>query len=486
MNLESLTELGRQMCEELGREWYLTGAGLKTEPEFQSIYERYASLAEDEALEAARASDDPALLEWIVGIRTERAVVDLEERQLTWEQNAVLRVNGDEVPYLRAPIEITNSPDREYRRLLDAERTRVVVEELNQLRRDRFLKEREVVQSLGLGSDYVESISCLSQIDLDSLGVEAERLLQRSEAAYRESLERLARRRLGSEYGELLKSDSGWLFRADRYDAGFEPERMMEVAFRQMREMGLDAAQNGRVRFDTEERPAKQPRAFCSTVRVPEEVYVVLRPRGGHTDYRTFWHELGHAMHFASVDPDRPFRDKRLGDNSVTEGFAMLWDHLTLDPSWLKRYTGLSAGEVGELKFELAVAELYLLRRYAAKLRYELMLHRSPPGEVSQTYAELLTDATAFRFPEGDSLIDVDPGFYAARYLRAWMLEAMMADALRERYDEDWYRNPRAGPFVQHLMSRGQAHAADRLAEEVAGQPLSFDKALERLHSHLN
>ena len=48
-----------------------------------------------------------------------------------------------------------------------------------------------------------------------------------------------------------------------------------------------------------------------------------------------------------------PFEARWLGDNSVTEGFAMLFDHMTLDPRWLVRYTPLKPGEAKDLVFEL-------------------------------------------------------------------------------------------------------------------------------------
>jgi hypothetical protein len=78
----------------------------------------------------------------------------------------------------------------------------------------------------------------------------------------------------------------------------------------------------------------------------------------------------------------------------------------------------------------------------------------------------------------------VDPRFYAARYLRAWQLQALTADTLRERYDDDWWRNPRAGPWiVQALFSEGQRELADELAHRVSGKSLSFAplvRAVER------
>ena len=52
----------------------------------------------------------------------------------------------------------------------------------------------------------------------------------------------------------------------------------------------------------------------------------------------------------------------------------------------------------------------------------------------------------------------------------------MIAESLVERFDEDWYRNPKAGPFiVGQLYGEGQRELAHELAERVAGRGLSFD-----------
>jgi hypothetical protein len=484
VTLAQLVRLGEAMHQELGREYYLTGAGLKREATFQTIYDKYATLLGDDALEAARAAGSGPLLEWIVGVRAGRLVAPLEERQLAWEQSAVVQATGRAIPYLRVPIELSNEADRAARVAIDRARGRLVADQLNPLRREWFAREHAALAGLGY-PDYVAGISRLSGIDLAALGEACVALLDATAGLYRDVLTRLVKRRVGVPLGELTRADTGWAFRAGDYDEGFPPDGLVETAVRQMRDMGVDAHQSGRVRFDTEERPDKQPRAFCVPVKVPDEVYLVLRPRGGHQDYRTLWHEMGHAVHFASIDPARPFADRWLGDNSVTEGFAMLLDHLTQDPGWLSRYTGLSASQVRDLRYELLVYDLYGVRRYAAKLGYELLLHGGDLSDGAGAYAERLTQATLFRYDEADWLTDVDPAFYAARYLRAWQLEAAVATTLVERYDEDWYRNPRAGAFVQHIMSRGQSDPADRLVEEITGSPLSFAPLVQRLEAAL-
>ncbi len=485
MNLAELESDGEKLHESLGREHYATLSGQKAEPEFQRIYETYSHLTSDDALATVREAQSAPLVEWVVGNRVGRKLARFDELQLTWELETRLEIGGVQVDYHRVPIDLANSADREYRLALDSAKSEAVAQELNPILRDRFLAEHEEMRLLGY-DDYVAAIGELAGIDFDALGRSASAFLRDTGDMYRASLEPVVRQRLDVPVEELVRADTAWTFRADQYDHFFPPDRLVELAQRQMIEMGLDALQGGRVRLDTEDRPGKQARAFCVPVRVPEEVYLVTRPHGGNHDYRTFWHELGHAMHFTSPSPEASFADRWLGDNSVTEGFAMLWDHLTMDPGWLTTYTDLDKAEARTLARELAVQELHLLRRYAAKMQYELSLHRSDLGVMGAEYATRLSEATGFRYSESDYLVDVDTAFYAARYLRAWQTEARLSSKFRERFDDDWYRNPNAGLAVAELMARGQATSADRLVQEVTGSDLSFGPIISRVEALLD
>jgi hypothetical protein len=253
-----------------------------------------------------------------------------------------------------------------------------------------------------------------------------------------------------------------------------------------VREMGIDPLAAGRIRLDTGEREGKRARAFCAPVRVPDEVYLVLRPHGGQTDWNTFLHELGHALHFAYMRPDLPMEYRWLGDNSVTESYAMLFDHLMMDRRWLRRYTGLSDEDGHEFVRAAAFEELHFLRRYSAKLIYETELYAGHTAweSLPEVYVERLSIATGFRYDRSDAFVDVDPRYYSTRYLRAWQLQALLSETLTERYDVDWWRNPRAGPWVcGTLFGEGQRELADELAQRVAGKRLSFApliRAVER------
>jgi hypothetical protein len=213
---------------------------------------------------------------------------------------------------------------------------------------------------------------------------------------------------------------------------------------------------------------------------VPDEVYLEIRPHGGYLDYRAFWHELGHALHFANAARELAFEHRWLGDNSVTECYAMLFEHQTMARRWLARYAGLRGERLEAFLRSQAFDLLAIVRRYAAKLEYEVQLHRAPSLESGAShYVDMLTDATGFRYAAEDALLDLDDGFYAARYLRAWQLESSLRARLIEQFDEDWFRNPKSGPFVLELLSRGQRDNAVEVARSVLGTELTFD-ALEK------
>jgi hypothetical protein len=66
-------------------------------------------------------------------------------------------------------------------------------------------------------------------------------------------------------------------------------------------------------------------------------VILVIKPQGGPDDWRALFHEAGHTEHFAHTSSSLTVEERRLGDNAVTEGWAMLLEHLTIDAVWLTR-----------------------------------------------------------------------------------------------------------------------------------------------------
>ena len=192
------------------------------------------------------------------------------------------------------------------------------------------------------------------------------------------------------------------------------------------------------------------------------------------------------GKHTKNPEAGASLEAKRLGDNSVTEGFAMLFDHLLLDGAWLADTLGGEEGDYRGFLRHVALFELYMLRRYAAKIDYEHALHAGPELNGKEAlYAGKLTGATRVAYPPESYLDDVDPFFYCANYLRAWMLQAQLREVLQTRFGRRWWRSEGSGAFLKELWKEGQAQDADALSRRLGFGRLGAEPLAEEIEGLL-
>ena len=468
--------------EGLNREFYLTGAGLKEHLEIAPLFEQYGWLFTRDAvaslLDGRTDKRSLHLAEFGVEYYLESSVKSLTEATTNAMLKATVQWDGKEIPYRSAPVVLANEPDPRRRHELH-QRIVARTAELNPLLSERLRKAHEVARQLGYG-DFSALWDELGQLDLAHLAASMRLLLERTAGAYYPQLDALLRE-AGVSRAEAETSDLTYLFRAPQLDALFPKERLVPSLRRTLGGLGIDLDNQPNLHLDIEARPLKSPRAFCAPIKVPDEVMLVIMPRGGQDDYTSILHEAGHAEHFANVAPDLPFAFKYLGDNSVTEAYAMLLDNLVRDRLWLADVLGLV-----DAQQHLALAQfhkVYMLRRYASKLLYELQLHRSEGEGMDGVYSSLLGDNLGVRVARENYLNDVDDNFYAARYIRAWVFEVQLRRHLEERYGERWFASREAGRFLVGLWREGQRFSADELARQLGYQGLDIGPLLEDLQA---
>jgi hypothetical protein len=264
---------------------------------------------------------------------------------------------------------------------------------------------------------------------------------------------------------QATTADWALLRRAHQFDHLFPKEQLLPALRRTLAGLGMDLDSQEYLHVDVEDRPLKSPRAFCAPVRVPQEVWLVTRPHGGHDDYDAALHEAGHALHYTHVNPDLPLAYRHLGDNSVTEAYAFLFGNLEKNPVWLREVMG--AAEVEDYLALLRFASTYMLRRYAAKLHFELELHRSAePGVLGARYSETLGEAVQVRVWPENFLFD---------------LEVQLRHALLARFGERWFASPEAGAFLRELWALGQQLPGQELAQRLGYGGLEVEPLLKDL-----
>ncbi len=474
MDLAAYRAEAEEFLSSIDREYYLHYSGQQDAFEIEPIYGRHAALFAREAVDGLREAGAPApLIEFavhgLIGRETKEGVAELARREASLE----LEWDGAPVPYRSAAVTQANEPDPDRRAELEDRRNALLAEHLNPLSRELLDRSHELTRELGWPSMRAMCEE-LSDTDLGVLAGQTEDFLERSAGSYQERVEPELQAQLGLGFDELRRGDLTAFFRAPALDADFPSDRLVPSLTETLAGMGIDVGAQPGVTIDTESRPKKSPRAFCSPVRVPNEVYLVIAPVGGREDFAALFHEAGHTEHYAHVDPSLPVEARYLGDNSITEGFAFLFEHLVSNPEWLRRRMGIE--DPSAVVTHEEATNLVFMRRYSAKLAYELELHGGGPVDGLDTlYAQKLSDAVRVDWPAVAWLTDVDPFFYAARYLRAWALETHLRTALVERFGPAWFEEPGAGEFLRGLWREGQgAGGGEGILAQLGGAELDF------------
>jgi hypothetical protein len=483
-----LTEYRRraeEFIEALDREYYEHFSGRRDTLDSAAVYDRFPELftrdavVELEALYGATTDlEAKRQLMYLITFAVD-GYLGGETRHLgdeiaNTEGAAGIEVDGEVIGLRQAGVVQANEADRARRGRIQEARLEATGRLLNPLLQRLWSHIHELAAGLGY-PDYMELYSTVKGHDYLHLRAELEGFLTETEGIYERSMDRLTRERLGIKLSELQFSDLPYLWRAPGFDHAFTADRLVPSLHDTLAGMGIDLEAQANVHLDTEVRPLKSPRAFCSPVRVPEEIYLVVLPHGGQDDYGALFHEAGHTEHFAHVDPSLPFEYRHLGDNAVTEGFAFVMEHLIVNKLWLAEY--LDYADSDDYRWFAAVNDLYFMRRYAAKLSYETELHRTHGdlSAVAEVYSRKLSNATKVDVPAENYLVDVDDAFYCAEYLRAWMLEGSFRMMLQDKYGLDWFHDQQAAAWLAQMWSDGQHWPAERLLLKHGGGRLCTD-----------
>lgn len=474
--LDGYRERADRFLAELEEETCRHFAGLKPELELAEIHERYSDLT---SLEQARRIGErvdgagPMRELWRFACEGYLGTVTRagDERLATLEAGLEVDSDGERIAFRMLGPEMANSGDRERRARLEQARSALVERELNPIMLD--LRGRLRAAVLELGGESAVDLYRRFGFPLDDLAAQAGLFLAETEGLYERALERLLGIRLGLRLDQVARYDTPRLFRAKHWDAAFPADRMLSALKATLAGLGIDLRGQQNVEIDVASRPSKTPRAFCAPIEIPGRVVLVISPIGGPDDWRALFHEAGHTEHYAHTSADLPFEHRRRGDDAVTEGWAFLFEGLISSPAWLTRLLG--AEEARELDWEGAVQKLYFVRRYCAKLQYELELHAATElSEMPARYVELQREATLIEPSAADFLRDLDEGFYCTSYLRAWAFEARVRAHLCTRFGSAWFESPEAGKLLRELWSRGQRLSADELLHELDGSRLDL------------
>jgi oligoendopeptidase F len=479
--LDRFRDRADSFIHDLDEEYYQHFAGLKDTLDVEQVYERYEELTTLET--AQQLKDAPTELwrfacEGFLGNLTR----EHQARMAKVEAELEASVDGETIPYRMLRVAMSNEPDRDKRQRLEEARLRLLDEELNPIYLDAVQIDQQAVRQLD-APNYYELYKRFG-FRLDEVAAECQEVLDDTERLWEREGDKLFRSRLGIGLDDARPWDVVRLFRAPELDKLYPNDQMLPALEHTLTDLGIDLRSQENVHLDLEARPSKSPRAFCAPIDVPGKVMLVIQPIGGKDDWEALFHEAGHTEHYANTSADLPMEARRLGDMAVTEGWAMLMQHLVTEPAWLNRR--LDVPRVEELAHDGAVSLLYFVRRYAAKLLYEIEFFQAESiPSMRNRYAEILGDSLKLPVNPESYLDDIDGSFYVTGYLRSWAFEAQLREFLRSELGNDWFAKRDAGDLLRELWSLGQGPTADALLRDVTGAKLEMASVAERIREGL-
>jgi hypothetical protein len=486
--LDAYRDEADRFIAELDEEYYLHYAGHKTTLDLEPIYAAHTELTTlDQAQSVGLAVEHGgARVRELWRFACEGYLGNLTraqaERAARLEAELTAQVDGETISFRMLRPAMANTDDGATRAEIDRVRCELGAEHLNPIYVDALQAEEQGVRALGADS-YLELYRRFG-IELDDLAAQCRAFLDSTEQLYETYADKLLRARVGISLGEAQRWDTPRLMRAPSWDSAFPADKMLPALEATLADLGVDLRSQANVHLDVEQREHKSPRAFCSPIEVPGKVMLVIQPIGGPDDWSALFHEAGHTEHFAHTSAELDMEWRRLGDNAVTEGYAMLLQHLVDEPAWLRRR--LDFPRPAEYAAEGATVLLFFVRRYCAKLLYELEFHASAePIALAPRYVELLGDALKIEPSATDYLADIDPGFYVSSYLRSWALEAQLRRYFRTKFGNEWFASREAGSLLRELWTEGQRWTAEELLREVTGEELALESVAERIREHL-
>ena len=418
-----------QLALALEEERYRHVAGLEPAPALVRLFAAHDEATHPETVARLREAGEAALLRAVGALRAERAAAAHEEAWRGAEAGTPVLGPDGPAPLAQAEAQLAREADPARRRALAVAVARAL--EPAARHREQAAEVRVRVRAEhGLVPDWPRVVAC-------------DQLLDATDDAWRELLGWSARRDLDAApgpRGELTRADLLRVLAFPAYDGLFQRSGLAELLRAAAAAVGLDA---GALRVAETTRVAAWPGAHAVGARV------AFRPRGGLPD----WSDLLDATGRAAMAARQPPHHR---DATFIAAFGWLLQALLLEPGFLAARLQLSRREQPEVLRALALRSLFRVRAAAAAARVATEVERGLSGaRWREAHRDALTAACHATWDGVRAARDAEAGPLLAR-VAGFLAGERLRDELRRRFDEDWWRNPRAPEHLAGLMAAGR------------------------------
>jgi len=461
MSNETINEIrleGEKLLRSLNNELYLNLSGLKKACNLDKIYRSHQAFSEPDlymSLKDLTTNDKDEersfklLKSFTAGNFIESRTAKIKDKTYLSNMSNSIIVDKRVIPYRSSVPEIKNEPKRSKREEIISKFNEIAIN-----LKPFILEIHDIIQrsseEIGFKS-YTHLCDELEGLKLNSLKQIAQTFLIDTEYIYRDLLRWFLLNRMELKIGNAKSQDLYYLFNNYELKANFIKTDLASLSKRFLDKMSLQIGEN--IFMDLERRTSKISESFCTPIEVPNKIILSIYPIGGVEDYESLLNELGKALSFRYSETDDYFEFKRLRENTYLEIFAQLFKNLIYQPKWLKKYLSVDVNS-DFLEF-LYLKHLMGIRRYCGEILYVSSIEEENIKPDSENLRELLKIAILANINEHEYLTDIQQLSHSVFSFRASLIEAGFRMYLRERFDEEWWREGRTGDLLINLWRRG-------------------------------
>ena len=421
-----------------------------------------------------------------IGHYLQRELLRVEREMQSWMRGAAADVEGEKIYFQDLIPWCQKSSTYEKRRILQKESSALC----------KFLKPfvlnywEQILTLLREDLGFPDYVAYCRRkkpgIDYEKMYHRLKGFLKETAPLYFSAMERWSQERFKRPLNHLTRFDAMKLLSLEQFDMLYPEPALGEVTdFFHCWNIHLPDLAGLHLELGTE--VGKSAQALSIFVSVPDEVYVLMRPRGGWNDLETLWHELGHGLSAVFTNPDLSPIERNMGTHfSLSEAYAFLLQNIAFSHPFLSRFLGISSADAAGLIYHKTLRDFSVFRRYATKFLVEYDMFTRGDLSDGQPYADKMLEYTGFYYQPESHLFDLVPEFYCLDYVLGWMGEAVLEADLRRSGGEDWMFRRNTGEILKKWWHQGNRYDIFRFVDLNGLENLGFDLLLNKWEKILN
>lgn len=316
-------------------------------------------------------------------------------------------------------------------------------------------------------------------MDLDRIYSETKEYLKSSFIQYQDKLTALSRQYLNKEWNNVTYADMWKLF------SGFwlplqpiKGENMVSLFNKTCSHLGYKFKNNSYIEIDLESRNDKIGNSYCGFPcgDKNQKVVLVVYPYSHHNDLSAFYHEGGHAVHLSNISPSLHPLFRAIGDFSVSETPAYLFQKLLHKSEYIEENMGYSSEIAQKFAQFYSFIHLYKQRKLCSQFIFLYRIFRNSwqltPTQFEKVFYEteqqyMLDFGFERKCYDFVHMVEEKP-FIAAHYLRAEKASTKMESTLCLKFGLKWWNSENAGKFLQErYFSHGFSMPLETLIQNI-------------------